>query len=113
MSVVERVSTVKDEVVGCQPERKRLKGCRNAPARLKVVHKRLGNEARLLLDLVDDVGLVHHIPLSKANERLEVVGKKLAADVDSAGKATVKVGPVGLDDEGRTFGRHSAPTDPS
>jgi hypothetical protein len=53
----------------------------NILAEFEITPKVQGDIATGLLDGVDDVRLVHHVPLSKRNELLEIVGEQLASNV--------------------------------
>ena len=57
----------------------------HAPARLDVPLVVERDEAALLLDVVHDVRLVHHVPLAERDELFELVCEQLAADVEPWG----------------------------
>jgi hypothetical protein len=55
-------------------------------AQFEVAPKVLRDVAACFLDGIDDVRLVHHVPLPKRDELFEVVGEQLAADVEAERK---------------------------
>lgn len=53
-----------------------------SPADVQVASEVIRDKATLLFGFVNHVSLIHHVPVTKGDESFEVVGEKLAANVD-------------------------------